>query len=88
MTITRERAILELKCHRNSLIKAINEKEYAVYQMAIDSLENQKTGHWQDSCPVVSDGELWKSWVCSECDYRTMSKSLYCPYCGAKMEGE
>ena len=51
-------------------------------------LENQKTGHWDDSCPMVSDGSLWKSWVCSKCDNRVMVKTLYCSYCGAKMEGE
>ena len=48
---------------------------------------NQKTGHWDDSCPVVSDGSLWKSWVCSKCDNRVMVKTPYCCRCGSKMEG-
>ena len=86
MTVTREEAIKILK---DTLYDERTPNNYIqAVRMGREALENQKTGHWQDSCPVVSDGELWKSWVCSECDYRTMSKSLYCPYCGAKMEGE
>ena len=68
------------------------EKKVSIYfpdTMKIEGTVNKKeNGHWDDSCPIVSDGSLWKSWVCSKCDNRVMVKTPYCCNCGSKMDGE
>ena len=48
--------------------------------MAIEALENQKTGHW-----VEVDLDVYE---CSECHEgeSILTKDNYCPNCGAKME--
>ena len=65
--------------------------EYEAIDMAVEALENQKTGHWirliedYPNCDFEFKG-------CSVC--RTHYPSLeiiqfrYCPNCGAKMEGK
>ena len=45
---------------------------------------NNRTGNWLDSCPTVSDGELYRSWVCSKCDNRVLVRTTYCSHCGAR----
>ena len=55
-------------------------------KMAIEALENQKTGHWIELGCVGNDNYDFK---CSECHHTdTQSKTVkvnYCWYCGAKM---
>lgn len=60
------------------------------YQMGVmgaitilDSIP-ERMGEWLSSCNVVSEGELWKSWVCSECNHRVLERSNCCPNCGIK----
>ena len=72
---------------RTSYKIRIEEEDIEALDKGIAMLED-KTGHWDDSCSVVSDGSLWKSWVCSKCDNRVMVKTPYCCNCGAKMKGE
>ena len=59
------------------------------FNIAIEALENQKTGHWID----VTNGRGGHK--CDNChDYAPSYQSgveylaKYCPNCGAKMEGE
>ena len=58
-------------------------------EMAIEALENQKTGHW------IADVDKWgdvvttiNGYKCSECGMFNTDKDNYCPNCGAKMKGE
>ena len=66
-------------------IPTIHEQVDAL-EMAIEALENQKTGHWIDD-------EFGAK--CSCCNKHThldkfdrSMRLLYCSFCGAKMEGE
>lgn len=54
----------------------------AALKMAIEALENQKTGHWIDNKVQT------KLCNCSECYALSKVYSRYCPNCGAKMEGK
>ena len=58
-------------------------------EKGIESLKNQKTGHWIELGCVGNDNYDFE---CSECHHTdTQSKTMkvnYCWYCGAKMEGE
>ena len=83
---------------------ALYEREYARLRegevleyfepMDIDSMptvEERKTGHWEEFEFEYADRE-YVGYKCSECDSRCLTtdfeKYKYCPYCGAKMEGE
>ena len=55
-----------------------------------EALENQKTGHWEET--TLANGR--KGMKCSNCGCEPIEIFLYgyvysdyCPYCGAKMEG-
>lgn len=51
--------------------------------IAVEALENQKTGHW------ISKPNIYGVVYCSECDYELHTNNTnYCANCGAKMEGE
>ena len=58
-------------------------------EMAIEALENQKTGHWIELWYAGNDNYDFK---CSECNHSDIHSKIvkvpYCWYCGAKMEGE
>ena len=47
--------------------------------------DEQKHGHW-----VKPKGSLWDIGTCSVCGEFSVEgeKALYCPHCGAKMDGE
>lgn len=91
--MTNQEAISRIKDHK--IVHKMNEPR-AIYisealDMAIESLENQKTGHWIRLIEDYPDCDLeFKG--CSVC--RTHYPNLavrqfrYCPNCGAKMEGE
>lgn len=55
--------------------------------IAINAIENQKTGEWiedyqEDALPYNKRG-----WICSNCDSRTSyGTPPFCMRCGAKME--
>ena len=58
-------------------------KSIEALRLAIESLENQKTGHW------ISKPNTYGVVYCSECDYELHTNNTnYCANCGAKMEGE
>jgi len=52
-----------------------------VLDMAIQALQEPKTGHW------THDGSHWENrFICSECEYKLFEEQTnYCPNCGAKM---
>ena len=97
--MNREEAIEILK----GAIKKPNTKDGYLGQaltMAIESLENQKTGHW-----ITKEGKEQgydiagvKTWyiqiMCNECGFIKTAieghtgQYHYCPNCGAKMEGD
>ena len=57
-------------------------------EMAIESLESQKTGHWINT--YKHNGTTIIAVKCSICgNYsRSAIRSDYCPNCGANMRGE
>ena len=62
--------------------------------MAIEALENQKTGHWINRLNIYANRTI-DTKVCSECQYEYsydaetgISNANFCPNCGAKMKGE
>lgn len=48
-----------------------------ILSMSKETAKN--SGIWLRICGIYE---------CSECGRRELTKSLYCPYCGTKMEGE
>ena len=50
---------------------------------AVDA-EPVRRGEWTE--PYKND--IWDCYVCSICKFATDKKYIYCPNCGAKMEGE
>ncbi|MBO7733858.1 MAG: hypothetical protein J6S67_14945 [Methanobrevibacter sp.] len=75
--MTREEALEIL-----NTIPTIHEQVDAL-EMAIEALENQKTGHW------IKDEEMsimFDIWKCSECGGGGDKHFKYCSYCGSKME--
>lgn len=89
--MTNKEAVARIKDHK--AIHKMNEPR-AIYisealDMAIEALENQKTGHWiadvDKWCDVVTTVNGYK---CSECGKFNTDKDNYCPNCGAKMKGD
>ena len=60
------------------------EKENKDLKTKLSNLYEEKHGEWKESCPTVSDGELYKSWVCSKCNYRVLTRPNYCCNCGSR----
>ena len=52
---------------------------------ALYALQKEKSGEWLEGCPTVSDGELYKSWVCSNCGTRVFVRTNFCHHCGVRM---
>lgn len=67
-------------CTTNTLVP-ISRVDVEALNMAIKSLEKQKTGHW------IPRNSFLLQYKCSECEWES-EKYNYCPNCGAKMEGE
>ena len=82
--ITREDAIKILK---DTLYDERTPNNYIqAVRMGREALENQKTGHWIGK-PIAGRGTV----RCSNCYhhfYENAGLWVYCPDCGAKMEGE
>ena len=68
--------------HKNRLIDALD--------VAIKSLENQKTGHWIEVREEDDCGNMW--YMCSECTHGDIHAKTqvvpYCWWCGSRMESE
>ena len=76
--MTREEAIRRLKANRDSMY--FPETKEAL-DMAIEALEaDRPRGEWIKATEAT--------WKCSLCDGIMYVESNYCPFCGAKMEGE
>lgn len=80
--MTREEAIELLKQH-----KMESEEDYWLRRaealgLAIEALENQKTGHWIDT------GSGQECSECGEIQYGYDSFRYFCTKCGSKMEGK
>lgn len=53
-------------------------------EMAIEALQERKTGKWEIYVVSMLDGEGCR---CSECGFEGAPYWHYCPGCGAKIEG-
>lgn len=96
--MTKEDAIQELRDMLNGDIDEYGEEgsEYTceAVEMAIEALQERKTGKWIKRHYVCEDGKL-DTFICSECRYEccydaetgvSADDYKYCPDCGAKME--
>ena len=67
--------------------------ECRVRNPVIEELEKQKTGKWigdwfSPKCSVCGKKPLYERYYGVDGEETSLLKSPYCPYCGAKMEGE
>ena len=69
----------------------IEEEDIEALDMGAEALDNQKTGHWEET--TLANGR--KGIKCSNCGCEPIEDALYgyvysnyCPNCGAKMKGE
>lgn len=69
---------IEFKGHKSLPISLID--------TAIESLKNQKTGHWIDDDKYGTSCSICGKWYTHP--YLTKEEVIYCCRCGAKMEGE
>lgn len=81
--MTKEEAIELLKQH-----KMESEEDYWLRRaealgLAIEALENQKTGHWIENAPEWQN--IDPPYICSECGNFHLRKTNYCDQCGVKM---
>lgn len=86
--MTREKAIEYLKSADVTVGREIKTKTAEALEMAIQALEERKTGRWIEVLFVGNDNYDWE---CSECGFKdTHSKDVevpFCWHCGAEMEG-
>ena len=68
-------------CTTNTLVP-ISRVDVEALSMAIKSLEDQKTGHWNR----VADLTNILVWECDKCKWQQQFWTNYCPDCGSKME--
>lgn len=45
-------------------------------------------GRWEESVEIQTDTSTLYDYTCSVCSIVTTRESLYCPNCGARMDGE
>lgn len=71
-----------------------NETNQETIEAKGDKADSQKTGHWINRHNIYAN-KTFDTKVCSECQYEYsydaetgISNANFCPYCGAKMEGE
>ena len=48
-------------------------------------VQEVRHGHWECN---YDRGAFYIVYVCSECGRETLVKENFCPYCGARMDGE
>ena len=87
--MTKEEAIKRLE---SIVIRDALQEDYDALDMAIEALEEQKTGHWIIERISEIGGDKWstnpKCSICGGEPYYSNSiyNYKYCPYCGAKNE--
>ena len=70
---------------RGDTLGTSEETWQAVY-MAIEALQEQKTGKWEERRIEDTDPLFRRRYYCSACgDWQTYGPTKYCPTCGAKM---
>lgn len=68
--------------------KAINNKEKGILRRAILLNEVTKpSGTWADAGPFTFNGLRLSRFKCLYCGRQHFTNSLYCPNCGAQMQG-
>lgn len=83
--IKRLRGILTEAVEFENSVCYVTEEDREPLEMAIEALENQKTGHWERKYNIYTLEHWYK---CSECGDCSDYKTPYCSDCGAKMKGE
>lgn len=67
--------------------KSISEEGYRNFQKAIETLEQEKTGHWIMTGDYYAGAYGNIDYVeCSCCHKDSLEEGDYCPNCGAKMD--
>ena len=54
-------------------------------EMPTADVQEVRHGHWECN---YDRGAFYIVYVCSECGRETLVKENFCPYCGARMDGE
>ena len=54
---------------------------------AIPTIDPVKHGKWEDENPIEPN-PMFRAKVCSACGRTEGSPNDFCPYCGARMDGE
>lgn len=57
----------------------------ATYKRFLKNGVERSTGHWIYS---TNEESVCEEWACDKCDFITLARTPYCPFCGAKMEVE
>jgi hypothetical protein len=92
-----ERECVSRDCDRNcGKCDLVQDRDWllSVYDDAIDMLKEQKSDWLEDSDPGQEYGTTWACWKCMHSIHKPYiwnpydSGYNYCPYCGAKMDGE
>lgn len=58
---------------------------------AVETIDFEKHGKWTETKEHAHGSENtweWTNFYCSECDAPSDTPYEFCPYCGAKMDGE
>ena len=80
--ISREAAIASIKHEDPSFA-------FAIERVPAADVAPVLHGKWEERCDENDDPLFRQKFICSVCgDWQTYGKTPYCPYCGAKMEGE
>lgn len=90
--MTRGEAIYELDWWKGIIQKGsmlyLEKRDVPILDMAIEALEEQKTGEWTREWLPSTNGGCYEVFRCSECEQAFNWRMKYCGNCGARMEGE
>ena len=96
--MTREEAINNLNMISVAFVEPVTKEQRKLiddtFDMAIQALEQPKTGRWMKPPQAVMCCEGYM-WYCDKCEHQVYQDSSrpypsenYCPNCGARMESE
>lgn len=86
--MTNKEAIEQLKLNNPFMGGKDKELFSQAIDKGIEALENQKTGRWIRKNDICTSRVQFYQYACSNCREINTFSSNYCPYCGAKMEGD